>query len=106
MEINDGEELFKIIPEGWISLNNEMDITYLGDGNKPYDHVMYRMRWTAEIDSVYDQREVPIQEAMMIKWKGPDKYPGSPYHRKKYPQYFSDHKPIFFRVNIPERDDD
>ncbi|MBF0431834.1 MAG: hypothetical protein HQK83_11175 [Fibrobacteria bacterium] len=106
MQIRTGKELVDVLPEGFATLNDELDRTKLSDNYFPYDHVFYRPVHTTEIDTTYDQREIPIIEALMPKWKGPGEYPGSPYNYKEFPEFYSDHCPIHFRFNLPKWDDD
>jgi len=63
MNIEDSIELVAIIPEGYLSLNDECVRTNTlindnpGQGAKPYDHVMYRPEYTSdEIHEVFDMK--------------------------------------------------
>ena len=106
MNINNKAELENTIPAGFVSLNDECDKTNTAKTAKPYDHVMYNHRWTTEMDAEFDQKEMLLVELMEPLWKGPGSYPGKPYNRWQFPKYFSDHRPIHFKMNIPNEDDD
>jgi endonuclease/exonuclease/phosphatase family metal-dependent hydrolase len=107
MNINNKAELDLVTPSGWVSLNDELDKTNTAAGtDKPYDHVMYRPQHTTEMDTAFDQRELPLIADMEPLWHGPGTYPGNPYVHNTFRRYFSDHVPISFKLNIPSTDDD
>jgi hypothetical protein len=105
-QIRDGKELYDILPEGFVSLNDELEKTNIAEFDRAFDHVLYRPMFTSEVDSLYDQREFPLLESMMPLWKGPGPFPGSPLDEEKFADYFSNHRPIWFRVTVPKWDDD
>ncbi len=110
MNIEDAEELVEVTPRGFISLNDECRKTNTAvKSSKPYDHVMYRPASRAaldEIDEIFDFQVINLINQMRSTWQGPETYPGDPYDRNLFPQYYSDHHPVLFRLNIPSKDDD
>jgi hypothetical protein len=112
MNIEDKEELNEIIPEGFVSLNDECTRTNTlindnpGYGAKPYDHVMYRPEYTSnEIDEEFDIVVLNLIELMKGYWDGDSPYPGEPYDHNQFKQYYSDHSPLFFRLASNGDDD-
>lgn len=107
MNIKDNKELLGSLPEGYISLNDECYPTNTTPSSpKPYDHVMYRPRYSTEIDTQWDFVVVNLMEAVKPYWTGIESFPGDPYVHDLFRQYYSDHHPIVFRMNIPLEDDD
>jgi len=108
MNIYTASELQNIIPDGFISLNDECRKTTTSSKNEYcYDHVMYRPAHTSEIDTVYDLKTINLIEAMEQFWNSENgEYPGEPYDRHKFPVYYSDHYPVTFKLTVPLSDDD
>ena len=110
MNIENAAELQAVMPAGFISLNDECRKTNTAAGSsKPYDHVMYRPAERAaldEVDEAFDFQVINLIDQMRGAWRGPDAYPGDPYDKNLFPQYYSDHHPVLFRLNIPSQDDD
>ena len=109
MNIYDREELDSITPAGYLSLNDECRPTNtlsISDKGAPYDHVMYSINHTLEIDINYDLTVVNLVEIMRPYWTADDPYPGDPYDHNLFKQYYSDHFPVVFRMITPLRDDD
>ena len=107
MNIEDAEELAMVTPPGFMSLNNECRPTNTNvSGPKPYDHVMFNVSSSLEVDRSFDMRVVNLIEEMQDDWTLPEPYPGSPYNHNEFRQYFSDHHPIVFRMTLPTQDDD
>lgn len=113
MNIQDKEELLDVIPDGFVSLNDECRRTNTlintnpDQGARPYDHVMYRPAFSIhEIDTVYDLEVINLIDEMRHYWdsvNGP--YPGEPYDHQTFKQYYSDHHPVVFRLVASEDDD-
>ncbi len=96
-------------PAGFISLNDECVPTNTNvNGPKPYDHVMYNIAYTKEIDEDFDFKVVDLIVAMKTFWEesSTDSYPGDPYSHNEFRKYYSDHHPVLFMMTIPENDDD
>ena len=107
MNIENAKELNAVTPRGFISLNDECRKTNTAvKSSKPYDHVMYRPAKFDEIDEVFDFQVINLIDAMRDTWRGSETYPGDPYDTNLFPQYYSDHHPVLFRLNIPSKDDD
>jgi len=110
MNIEDSTELAGVIPEGYLSLNNEcrQTNTLQGSGKaKPYDHIMYNVKHTAgNIDKAFDCRVVDLIEVMKNHWNKDEQYPGDPYHHNTFKQYYSDHHPVEFRLVLGDSDRD
>lgn len=108
MNIYTAAELEQVIPDNFISLNNECRKTTTSNKNEYcYDHVMYRPAFTSEVDTAYDLTTINLVDVMMGYWDSAQGgYPGNPYDRYKFPTYYSDHYPVVFKLNIPDIDDD
>ncbi len=115
MNISDYDELRDVTPGGFSSLNDECRSTNTNvNGPKPYDHVMYRSRFTKEVDKKFDFRVFNLVEAMRPYWISEEPYPGGAvnpieqpeYNHNKFRKYYSDHNPVLFRLIIPDKDDD
>lgn len=115
MNIEDCEELAEATPSGFVSLNDECEATNTNvNGPKPYDHVMYRRRFTKEIDARYDFRVYNLIEAMRPFWNSNDPYPGGSVNPIGFPEYdhnefrafYSDHHPVVFKMTVTAEDDD
>ena len=106
MNIYNNEELMNVIPDGFVSLNNECRRTNTSATPQPYDHVMYIPEYTSEIDSVFDMKVIDLIEAMRGYWNPEDGvYPGDPYVHNTFRQYYSDHHPVEFRMVMSEDED-
>lgn len=105
MNIQSVAELTAVSPDGFSSLNDECRKTTTGASLKPYDHVMFRRSYTSEIDSVFDCAVLDLVDSMKSRWKGPGAYCGAPYDGNLFPQCYSDHNPVVFRI-IGASDDD
>ncbi len=107
MNIEDVEELADATPRGFKSLNDECRPTNTSPKSpKPYDHVMYNVTSTTEIDEEFDMKVVDLVEAMQSKWELTGEYPGAPYDHNAFRAYFSDHDPVVFQLTMPSEDDD
>lgn len=108
MNIENATELADATPSGYLSLNDECRATNTNPNSpKPYDHVMYNITTTTEIDSVYDLKVIDLVEAMKASWSSTvDEYPGDPYNHNEFRQYYSDHHPVVFRIKATVEDDD
>ncbi len=101
MNIYNYEELMNVIPEGFVSLNDECRRTNTSATPQPYDHVMYNPEFTTEIDSLFDMQVIDLIEAMHGYWNPEDGvYPGDPYIHNVFRQYYSDHHPVEFRMVV------
>ncbi len=105
MNIYNSKELLNATPEGFISLNDECRATNT-QSNKPYDHVMYRSKYTKEIDAEFDMAVINLVTEMVPYWDNDSPYPGNPYVHNEFKKHFSDHNPVVFKMNIPTSDDD
>ena len=108
MNIYNSKELNKNTPAGFISLNDECrKTTTINTNDYPYDHVMYRPRYTKEIDTEFDMQVIDLDEAVKLSWNKPEEYPGGAnYDHNEFRKYYSDHRPIVFKMIIPAVDDD
>jgi len=115
MNIEDAEELRDAAPRGFSSLNDECRATNTNlRSPKPYDHVMFRSRFTKEIDRKFDFRVYNLIEAMRPFWNSAEPYPGGAlnpialpaYHHNNFRFSYSDHHPVVFKMIIPAADDD
>jgi len=108
MNIKNREELLNCTPVNMISLNDECYPTNTSPNSpKPYDHVMYYPDYTSEVNTDWDIVVVDLVEAVRPYWNsavGP--FPGDPYVHDQFRQYYSDHHPVVFKMDIPEEDDD
>ena len=106
MNIYNYEELMNVIPEGFVSLNDECRRTNTSATPQPYDHVMYNPEFTTEIDSLFDMQVIDLIEAMKGYWNPEDGvYPGDPYVHNVFRQYYSDHHPVEFRMVVSGDED-
>lgn len=115
MNIEDLDELRETTPAGFRSLNDQCEATNTNvNGPKPYDHVMYRPRFTREIDKDFDFRVLNLIEAMRPYWNSSEPYPGGSvnpiglpqYDHKQFRLFYSDHHPVMFKMTVPATDDD
>ena len=115
MNIEDLDELRETTPAGFRSLNDQCEATNTNvNGPKPYDHVMYRPRFTREIDKKFDFRVFNLIEAMRPYWNSSEPYPGGSvnpiglpqYDHKQFRLFYSDHHPVMFKMTVPATDDD
>jgi endonuclease/exonuclease/phosphatase family metal-dependent hydrolase len=115
MNITGYDELRDATPGGFKSLNDECRATNTNvNGPKPYDHVMYRSRFTKEVDKHFDFRVYNLIEAMRPFWEFDEPYPGGlvnpiekpEYNHNEFRKYYSDHDPVVFRMIVPDQDDD
>lgn len=108
MNLYTPEEIAKVTPVGYLSLNNEARPTNTNvNGPHPYDHVMYHTGATTEIDTAFDVQVIDLIEAMRPHWdtaNGP--YPGDPYAHNSFRRYYSDHHPVVFKIKNATVDDD
>jgi len=107
MNIYNANELEKATPEGFISLNDECRPTNTNlNSPEPYDHVMFRPKYTKEMDADFDMAVIDLIAAMEPLWKLDAPYPGDPYKHNEFRKYFSDHHPVVFKLTLPDTDDD
>lgn len=103
MNVQSQEELSRIIPSGFISMNKNCLPTNTNIKKpKPYDHVMYRPTYTQmDIDSAYPFKVGSLVDEMKVYWDTTveGEYPGMPYQHNKFRKYFSDHQPVVFQLN-------
>jgi endonuclease/exonuclease/phosphatase family metal-dependent hydrolase len=107
MNIQNKTELEYVIPNQFISLNNECVKTNTSIKEaKPYDHIMFRPQYTSnEIDTAFGMVVINLVSMMEPSWNSNSNYPGNPYNHDQFRQYYSDHHPIVFRMKV-SRDDD
>jgi endonuclease/exonuclease/phosphatase family metal-dependent hydrolase len=108
MNIEDPDELASVTPEGYLSLNDECLPTNTSvNSPKPYDHVMYNVTDTNEINTEFDIKIIDLIEAMRPYWQFVDEaYPGDPYEHNRFRIPYSDHHPVVFEIKVPDTDDD
>jgi len=107
MNIYKTSELERATPEGFLSLNDECrDTTTIIKNDYCYDHIMYRVEFTKEIDTEYDMFVIDLIAAMRPFWDLDTPYPGDPYDHNEFRKYYSDHHPVMFKITVPEKDDD
>ncbi len=109
MNIYSPEELVDVTPSGYLSLNDECRFTNtltFDDKGKPYDHVLYNVSMTREIDIDFDLVVIDLVELMRSYWIDETPYPGDPYDHNLFKQHYSDHSPVIFRLITPAVDDD
>lgn len=111
MNIEDTEELLSVIPGKFTSLNTDARFitnTSLNDP-KPYDHVFVKRdaKENSEIKINKNFKVYDLIGEMEKTWKKSNgKFPGSPYNSVRFSVEYSDHHPIAFFVDIPNKDDD
>ena len=106
MNIYGEEELADVMPEGFVSLNDECVRTNTSAISRPYDHIMYNPEFTTEIDSLYDIKVIDLIEVMREYWNPENgDYPGDPYVHNTFKQYYSDHHPVEFKIVVIGDDD-
>jgi len=107
MNIKNKKELLSDIPRGYVSLNDECYSTNTNPKSpKPYDHIMYNPVYTTEIESQTGILVINLVKVVRPYWTSKKRFPGDPYVHNKFRQYYSDHDPVVFKMNIPENDDD
>ena len=104
MNIQDCKELSNVTPTDFVSLNDDCTATNTATSGKPYDHVMYRLAYSTEVQR--DLVIVDLVAAMKPYWTSTEPYPGDPYDHNALRVLYSDHNPIAFYLEIPESDDD
>lgn len=106
MNIEDCEELAKITPVGFVSLNDTCLPTNTNlNGPKPYDHILYRPTNSAEVLPQFSV--INLIEAAKPFWdRSLGEFPGDPYDHNTFRQYYSDHHPVVFELILDQGDDD
>ena len=97
--IQDCGELQAVMPKGWASLNASCRDTTPAPTDRPYDQVFYKLGNTL-VDKGFGLQIIDLVETMKQIWTGPGPYPGNPYNGKLFPQYYSDHDPIVFQLDV------
>ncbi|WP_319469963.1 endonuclease/exonuclease/phosphatase family protein [uncultured Pseudodesulfovibrio sp.] len=108
MNIEDCEELASILPTGFASLNNDCIPTNTSPKTpKPYDHVIYNEKDSANEMANNHFQVIDLVVAMGKKWSGErGSFPGNPYRHKEFRMRYSDHHPIALKIVIDGTDDD
>ncbi len=107
MNIENQAELADDLPASFTSLNADCVSTNTSAQGKPYDHVMFQPQSTPEIDATFGFQVIDLVEAVRPTWTAADgAFPGDPYVHDKFRACYSDHRPVFFQMAIPDRDDD
>ncbi len=108
MNLYNTTEIADVTPDGFFSLNDEARPTNTNiSGPEPYDHVMYNVTHTTEIDTDFDMEIIDLIEEMKSFWdEDAGEYPGDPYEHNRFRRYYSDHHPVVFKLNVPTVDDD
>ena len=104
MNIEDCDELGRLLGQGFNSLNNSCLTTNTNvRGPKPYDHIIHN--GSGEIQSSFVV--VDLIEAMRVPWAltSNDPYPGYPYNHNAFRVRYSDHHPVQFKINSTNDDD-
>lgn len=106
MNIEDCEELAKITPVGFVSLNDTCLPTNTNlNGPKPYDHILYRPANSAELLPQFSV--INLIDAAKPFWdRTLGEFPGDPYDHNTFRQYYSDHHPVVFELLLDQGDDD
>lgn len=108
MNIQDCDELVDATPSGYVSLNTACLATNVGRTGKPFDHVMYRPPQTG--NDIDPHHFVPLDLVTLMEptWDPDDgDYPGTGnFNVATYGAFYSDHKPVEFRLIYGVRDDD
>ncbi len=113
MNIQSSSEYSNILPQNWLSLNDECVITNLAaskkaSSGKPYDHVMYEAQYSAtDIDTAFGMQVIDIFTPFYLEWA--QEFPtsaSSPYWVASFASYYSDHHPVAFRLVYGVEDDD
>lgn len=106
MNIEDCEELAKVMPVGFASLNDTCFPTNTNlNGPKPYDHVLYRPANSSEILPEFSVLNL-IEAAEPFWNRSIGAFPGTPYDHNTFRQYYSDHHPVVFELVLDQGDDD
>jgi endonuclease/exonuclease/phosphatase family metal-dependent hydrolase len=104
--VQDTAELMYITPEGFISLNISCMPTNTSLRNpKPYDHVFYRPDYSKEIKRESFGNINLINECGQYWRDRSEPYPGDPYNFQEFQKHFSDHKPVYFKLDVTIDDD-
>lgn len=102
------DEVTAALPAGYRTLNAACLSTNMGQEAKPFDHVLYRPQHTG--DDIDPHHFVPLDLVRLMEpsWDPSDgDYPGLPgFNVSTYGAYYSDHKPVEFRLIHGVRDDD
>lgn len=108
MNIQSSQELTTAAPSGYVSLNAACLPTNVGANGKPYDHVMYQPQHTGNDIDPNHFAPLPLVQLMEPSWDTTDgPYPGTGnFNVATYGSYYSDHKPVEFRLIYGVRDDD
>lgn len=108
MNIQDADELVSVTPKDYLSLNDQCLATNTSlNSPKPYDHVMYNIKKTKEIDTDYGFKVIDLIQTMEPYWESENGgYPSDPNVMDVFCQYYSDHHPVVFQIKIPAADDD
>jgi endonuclease/exonuclease/phosphatase family metal-dependent hydrolase len=113
MNIQSLSEFQKVMPVGWVSLNNECRSTNVAaarnaENQKPYDHVVYHSEFTAtDIDLEYDLQLLNIYDLFYPEWAATNSSSAtSSSWVTSFGAVFSDHHPVTFRLKYGVKDDD
>jgi len=104
LNIQSGEELATVLPEGFLSLNADCASTNTSANGRPYDHVLYRPESTTEVLGEFTV--IDLVDAMRSYWTSDAPYPGDPYDHNAFRVVYSDHHPIAFTLSTHGPDDD
>ncbi|CCH49347.1 endonuclease/exonuclease/phosphatase family protein [Pseudodesulfovibrio piezophilus] len=108
MNIEDCDELKSILPKGYASLNDACTPTNTNpNGPKPYDHVIYSVKDSANEMANNHFQVIDLVAAMETTWNEENgSFPGNPYRHKELRMRYSDHHPIALNIVIEGTDDD
>ncbi len=94
----DCRELRKLIPMGFFSLNAACQPTNVSL-DKPYDDALVSVSLREKVDSAFGFRVLPLRDLC-------DRYGPCPHDIRQFAILYSDHNPVWFRLDLPDQDDD
>jgi len=113
MNIQSQAEYTAVLPQQWISLNDECVNTnvagsHTASSGRPYDHVMYVPAYTTtDLDTAFDMQVIDIYERYYSTWSRENpEAAASSYWGNTFGATYSDHHPIVFRLVYGKGDDD
>lgn len=105
MNIENAQELRQAVPASFEALGGTIPTNVTGTA--PYDQVLFRPEYTAQVDRETGCVVFDLIAAMQPTWNHPELvYPGDPYAHDLFRQYYSDHNPIGFIFRLPDSDSD
>ena len=113
MNIQNAEELSNVLPQAWVTLNDQSAVTNVAAAKnpaagKPFDHVMYHpAHTTRDLDVAFDIQVVDIFARFYAQWAAanPSKAASSSWV-SSFGSVYSDHHPVTFQMLYGIGDDD